>query len=80
MLVKTNQRCMNNLNIFVVLSIVAAASLFGAMVTPVLAMSHDNMTMSMDNSTMPMHNMSDMTMSMDNSTTGMIDNATIAVN
>lgn len=72
---------MNNLNIFVVLSIVAASSLFvGTMVTSVLAVSHDNMTMSMDNSSMPTHNMSDTTMSMDNSTTGMTDNATIAVN
>lgn len=80
-LVKRNERYMNNLNIFVVLSIVAASSLFvGTMVTSVLAVSHDNMTMSMDNSSMPTHNMSDTTMSMDNSTTGMTDNATIAVN
>ena len=55
---------MNNLNIFVVLSIVAATALFGgAMATSVLAVSHDNMTMSMDNSA-----------------TGMTENATIAVN
>jgi hypothetical protein len=62
---------MNKFNVFVVLSIVAAAALFGAMVTPALA--QDNMTMSMDNSSMPMDNMSmpmddNMTMSMDNST------------
>ena len=44
---------MNNLNIFIVLSIVAASSLFlgVAMATPALA--QDNMTMSMDNSSMP---------------------------
>ncbi len=72
---------MNNLNIFVVLSIVTATALFGgSIVTSVLAVSHDNMTMSMDNSSMPVDNMSDMTMSMDNSITGMTDNATIAVN
>ena len=54
---------MNNSNIFVVLSIVAATALFGgAMVTSVLAVSHDNMTMSKDNST-----------------TGMTENATIAI-
>ena len=47
---------MNKFNVFVVLSIVAAASLFGAMVTPALA--QDNMTMTMDNSSMPMDNMS----------------------
>ena len=46
---------MNKFNVFVVLSIVAAASLFGAMVTPALA--QDNMTMTMDNSSMPMDNM-----------------------
>jgi len=61
---------MNKFNVFVVLSIVAAASLFGAMVTPALA--QDNMTMTMDNSSMPMDNMSmpmdNMTMTMDNST------------
>ena len=62
---------MNKFNVFVVLSIVAAASLFGAMVTPALA--QDNMTMTMDNSSMPMDNMSyangrHMTMTMDNST------------
>ena len=72
---------MNNLNIFVVFSIVGATALFGGVLaTPVLAVSHDNMTMSMDNSSMPTHNMSDMTMSMDNSTTKMTDNTTIAVN
>ncbi len=73
---------MNNLNVFVIVSLVAVSSLFAgvAMVTPAIAASHDNMTMSMDNSSMPTHNMSDMTMSMDNSTTGMTDNATIAVN
>ena len=62
---------MNKFNVFVVLSIVAAASLFGAMVTPALA--QDNMTMTMDNSSMPTGNMSmpmddNMTMTMDNST------------
>jgi hypothetical protein len=62
---------MNKFNVFVVLSIVAAAALFGAMVTPALA--QDNMTMSMDNSSMPMDNMSmpmddNMTMTTDNST------------
>ena len=61
---------MNKFNVFVVLSIVAAASLFGAMVTPALA--QENMTMTMDNSSMPMDNMSmpmdNMTMTMDNST------------
>ncbi len=61
---------MNKFNVFVVLSIVAAASLFGAMVTPALA--QDNMSMTMDNSSMPMDNMSmpmdNMTMTMDNST------------
>ena len=62
---------MNKFNVFVILSIVAAASLFGAMVTPALA--QDNMTMTMDNSSMPMDNMSmpmddNMTMTMDNST------------
>ena len=67
---------MNKFNVFVVLSIVAAAGLFGgAMVTPVLAMSHENMTMSMDNSSMPMDQMGNMTMSMDNST-GMTGNST----
>ena len=61
---------MNKFNVFVVLSIVAAASLFGAMVTPALA--QDNMSMTMDNSSMPMDNMTmpmdNMTMTMDNST------------
>ena len=39
---------MNKFNVFVVLSIVAAAALFGgAMVTPALA--QDNMSMTMDN-------------------------------
>ena len=59
---------MNKFNVFVVLSIVATASLFAgiAMVTPVLA--QDNMSMSMDNSTMPMDQMGNMTMMMDNST------------
>ncbi|WP_148687259.1 hypothetical protein [Candidatus Nitrosocosmicus hydrocola] len=56
---------MNKLNLFVVLTIVAAASMFGAMVTPALA--QDNMTMEMDNATMPM-DMGNMTMTMDNST------------
>ena len=77
---KRNEIYMNNINIFVVLSIVAAASLFvGTMASSVLAVSHDNMTMSMDNSTMPMDH-SNMTMTMDNSTTGTTDDATIAVN
>ena len=63
---------MNKLNLFVVLTIVAAASMFGAVVTPAVA--QDNMTMTMDNQSMPMGdmgNMSDMgnmTMGMDNST------------
>ena len=59
--------CMNKFNVFVVLSIVATASLFAgiAMVTPVVA--QENMSMSMDNSTMPMDH-SNMTMGMDNST------------
>ena len=59
---------MNKFNVFVVLSIVAAASLFAgiAMVTPVVA--QDNMSMSMDNSSMPMGEMGNMTMGMDNST------------
>ena len=59
---------MNKFNVFVVLSIVAAASLFAgiAMVPPVVA--QENMSMSMDNSTMPMDQMGNMTMGMDNST------------
>ena len=57
---------MNKFNVFVVLSIVAAASMFGAMVTPALA--QENMTMGMDNSSMPMDQMGNMTMGMDNST------------
>ena len=59
---------MNNFSVFVVLSIVAATSLFAgiAMVTPVVA--QDNMSMTMDNSTMPMDQMGNMTMSMDGST------------
>lgn len=66
---------MNKFNVFVVLSIVATASLFAgiAMVTPVVA--QDNMSMTMDNSTMPMDHMGNMTMSMDNST-GMTGNST----
>ena len=64
---------MNKFNVFVVLSIVAAASLFGAMVTPALA--QDNMTMTMDNSSMPMDQMGNMTMTMDNSSS-MMDNST----
>ncbi|CAN5575943.1 hypothetical protein BH23THE1_BH23THE1_36410 [soil metagenome] len=72
---------MHKFYIFVILSIGVASSLFvGAIVTPVLAVSHESMTMSMDNSSMPTHNISDMTMSMDNSTTGTTDNVTIAVN
>ena len=66
--------CMNKFNVFVVLSIVAAAALFGgAIVTPALA--QDNMSMPMDNSTMPMDQMGNMTMNMDNST-GMTGNST----
>jgi hypothetical protein len=70
---------MNQFNVFVVLSIVAATSLLaaGAMVTPVLAVSHENATMSMDNSTMAMP-MDNMTMTMDNST-DMGNNATMTV-
>ena len=66
---------MNKFNVFVVLSIVAVASLFAgiAMVTPVVA--QDNLSMTMDNSTMPMDQMGNMTMSMDNST-GMTGNST----
>ena len=65
---------MNKFNVFVVLSIVAAAALFGgAMVTPALA--QDNMSMTMDNSSMPMDHMGNMTMMMDNST-GMTGNST----
>ena len=67
---------MNKFNVFVVLSIVATASLFAgiAMVTPVVA--QDNMSMTMDNSTMPMDQMGNMTMTMDNSTS-MDGNSTI---
>ncbi|TVP39934.1 hypothetical protein [Candidatus Nitrosocosmicus arcticus] len=64
---------MNKFNVFVVLSIVAAASMFGAMVTPAFA--QENMTMTMDNSSMPMDQMGNMTMTMDNSTS-MIGNST----
>jgi len=67
---------MNKFNVFVVLSIVAAASLFGAMVTPALA--QDNMSMTMDNSSMPMDQMGNMTMTMDNSTD--MGNSTMTVN
>ena len=67
---------MNKFNVFVVLSIVAAASLFGAMVTPALA--QDNMTMTMDNSSMPMDQMGNMTMTMDNSTD--MGNSTMTAN
>jgi hypothetical protein len=67
---------MNKFNVFVVLSIVAAASLFGAMVTPALA--QDNMSMTMDNSSMPMDQMGNMTMTMDNSTD--MGNGTMALN
>jgi hypothetical protein len=48
----------------------------GAMVTPVLAMSHEYATSSIGNTTMPTDNM---TMSMDNST-DMSKNATMTVN
>ena len=64
---------MNKFNVFVVLSIVAAASLFGAMATPALA--QDNMSMTMDNMTMPMDNM---TMPMDNNMTMTMDNSTVS--
>jgi hypothetical protein len=66
---------MNKFNVFVVLSIVAATSLFAgvAMVTPSFA--QDNMSMTMDNSSMPMDQMGNMTMNMDNST-GMTGNST----
>jgi hypothetical protein len=57
---------MNKFNVFVVLSIVAAAALFGAMVTPAFA--QDNMTMSMDNSSMMPMDEGNMSMTMDNST------------
>ena len=67
---------MNKFNAFVVLSIVAAASLFGAMVTPALA--QDNMSMTMDNSSMPMDQMGNMTMTMDNSTD--MGNSTMTAN
>jgi len=67
---------MNKFNVFVVLSIVAAASLFGAMVTPALA--QDNMSMTMDNSSMPMDQMGNMTMTMDNSTD--MGNSTVTAN
>jgi hypothetical protein len=69
---------MNQFNVFVILSIVAATSLLaaGAMVTPVVA--QDNMSMTMDNSTMPMDQMGNMTMNMDNST-DMGNNATMTV-
>jgi hypothetical protein len=60
---------MSNLNLFVVLNIVAAtAMLGGSLVTPAFAMSHENMTMSMDNSSFGMDEMDNMTMGMDNST------------
>ena len=67
---------MNKFNVFVVLSIVAAASLFGAMVTPALA--QDNMSMTVDNSSMPMDQMGNMTMTMDNSTD--MGNSTMTAN
>ncbi len=70
--------CMNKFNVFVVLSIIAATSLFAgiAMVTPAIAASHDNMTMSMDNSSMPMDH-SNMTMGMDNSTSASGNSTTL---
>ena len=69
-LVKSNYRRMNNLNIFIVLSIVAASSLFlgVAMATPALAQDNMSMSMSMDNSSMPMGETGNMTMGIDNST------------
>lgn len=71
---------MNNLSLFVVLSIVAVtASISGTMITSALA--QDNMTMGMDNMSMPTDNMGNMTMGMDNSTgMNMMDNATMAAN
>jgi hypothetical protein len=59
---------MNYFNIFVILSIVAVASIITgvAMVTPSFA--QENMSMPMDNSSMPMDQIVDMTMGMDNST------------
>lgn len=61
---------MNKINLFVILSIVAATtSMIGLQVTPALA--QDNMSMgmaNMDNMSMPMDNMDNMTMGMDNST------------
>ncbi|TVP40988.1 exported protein of unknown function [Candidatus Nitrosocosmicus arcticus] len=72
---KSTKRRMKKFSLFVVLSLVAAASLFvGATVTPVFA--QGNMTMGMDNMSMPMNNM---TMGMDNSTgMTMMDNTTMA--
>ena len=60
---------MNKVNAFIILGIIATTSLFAgiSMVTPVVAVSHDNMSMSMDNSSMPMDH-GNMTMGMDNST------------
>ena len=68
---------MNKFNAFVILSIVATTSLFAgiAMVTPVVAVSHDNMSMSMDNSSMPMDH-GNMTMGMDNSTGAGVNSTT----
>lgn len=65
---------MNKFNVFVVLSIIAVASMFAAPIvgTPVI-FAQDNMSMPMDNSTMMMDNM---TMGMDNSTM-MMDNSTM---
>ena len=63
---------MNNINLFIVLSIVAAASLFGVTATQAFAISHENGEMTTHNSTMPMDNMS-----MHNST-GTTDNSTMA--
>lgn len=55
---------MTSLNLFIVLSIIAAASLFGAVVTPAQGLSHDNKTVGLDNPPMPMGNM---TMDVNNS-------------
>ena len=75
---------MNKINLFVILSIVAATSTLvgGAMIGPVFAMFHEEMTegisnmtggMGMDNTTGGMDNM---TGGMDNST-AMMDNSTM---
>ena len=60
---------MNKFNIFVILSIIATATLVGgAMTSSAFAMNHTTGTMSSDNMSMPMDN-----------STGMTDNATMTV-